>query len=115
MKTAELNSKIKELNDYFVNKLVNGEHEVEKSDKYTVMVNIDGYRFIIWIANGEMSVQTYGQGFDSNFMELVFKRDQKSMVYKNLTRDERSIMLLMEAIENKEKEIERLKSKLNEL
>ena len=115
MKTAELNSKIKELNDYFVNKLVNGEYEVEKSDKYTVMVNIDGYRFDIWIANGESNLHTYGQGFNGNFMELFFDSDQKSMVYKNLTRDERSIMLLMEAIENKEKEIERLKSKLNEL
>src|SRR5690554_8164704 len=115
MKTAELNSKIKELNDYFVKKLVNREYDIVERDKFVAMVNIDGYRFIIWIANGEMNVQTYGQGFDSNFMELFFDSDQKSMVYKNLTRDERSIMLLMEAIENKEKEIERLKSKLNEL
>src|SRR5690554_6914070 len=115
MKTAELNSRIKELNDYFVNKLVNGEYEVVESDRYTVMVNIDGYRFIIWIGNEGSNLQTYGQGFDSNFMELFFDSDQKSMVYKNLTRDEKSKMFLMEEIENKEKEIEQLKSRLNKI
>ena len=115
MKTEELNDRVKELNDYFVNKLVNGEYEVEKSDKYTVMVNIDGYRFNIWIGNEGSNLQTYGSGFKGNFMELFFDSDQKSMVYKNLTRDERSIMLLMEAIENKEKEIEQLKSRLSRL
>jgi hypothetical protein len=115
MKTEELKIRIKELNDYFVNKLVNGEYEVVESDKFVVMVNIDGYRFNIWIGNGESNLQTYGQGFDSNFIELFFNEGQKSMVYKNLTRDEKSKMFLMEEIENKEKEIEQLKSKLNEL
>ena len=115
MKTAELKSRIKELNDYFVEKLVNGEYEVEKSDKYTVMVNIDGYKFNIWISNGESYVQTYGQGFNDNFMELFFNEGQKSIICENLTRDEKSKMFLMEEIENKQREIEQLKSKLNEL
>ena len=115
MKTEDLKDRIKELNDYFVNKLVNGEYEVEKSDKYTVMVNIDGYRFNIWIGNEGSNLQTYGEGFDSNFMELFFDSDQKSMVYSNLTRDEKSKMALMEEIENKQMEIEQLKSRLNKI
>lgn len=114
MKTEELKSKIKELNDYFVEKLVNGEYEVEERSKYTVMVDVDGYRFNIWIGNKWSNLQTYGQGFNSNFMELVFKRDQKSIIYKNLTRD-KSRIDLMEEIENKEMEIEQLKSRLSKI
>ena len=114
MKTAELKSRIKELNDYFVEKLVNGEYKVEERSSYTVMVNIDSYKFNIWIANGSSKVQTYGHGFDSNFMDLVFSRDQKSIIYKKLMEDG-SRIALMEEIENKEKEIERLKSILNKI
>jgi len=114
MKAAELKSRIKELNDYFVEKLVNGEYDVEERGYYTVMVNIDGYRFNIWIANGRSGVQTYGQGFKGNFMELVFDTDQKSIIYENLTQDE-SIIALMAEIENKQREIEQLKSRLSKI
>ena len=114
MKAAELKSKIKELNDYFVEKLVNGEYKVVESGKYTVVVNIDGYKFNIWIANGDLKVQTYGQGFNSNFMELVFNSGQKSIIYKNLKRDE-SKMALMAEIANKEWEVEQLKIRLSKI
>ena len=114
MKTEELNDRIKELNDYFVEKLVKGEYDIEKRNDYTVMVIVNGYRFNIWISNGEMNVKTYGLGFDGNFMELVFNADQKSTIYKNLMSEE-SRIALMEEIENKEKEIERLKSILNKI
>ncbi len=114
MKTAELDSRVKELNDYFVGKLVTGEYEVNGRDKFMIVVNIDGYRFNIWIANGGLNVQTYGSGFKGNFMELFFSKEQKSTIYKNLMSEE-SRIALMEEIENKEKEIERLKSILNKI
>lgn len=114
MKTEELKDRIKELNDYFVEKLVNGEYKVEERSSYTVMVNIDSYKFNIWIANGGLNVQTYGSGFKGNFMELFFSKEQKSTIYKNLTGDDYKISLMAE-IENKEKEIEQLKSRLNKI
>lgn len=114
MKAEELKSRVKELNDYFVEKLVNGEYEVVESDKYKIMVNVNGYKFNIWIANGESYVQTYGQGFKGNFMKLFFSKEQKSTIYKNLTGDDYKISLMAE-IENKEKEIEQLKSKLSKI
>ena len=114
MKTAELKSRIKELNDYFVEKLVKGEYDIEKRNDYTVMVNVNGYRFNIWISNGEMNVKTYGLGFDGNFMELFFNEGQKSIIYENLTRD-KTKMALMEEIENKQMEIEQLKSRLSKI
>lgn len=112
MKTAELNDRVKKLNDYFVEKLVNGEYEVVESDKYKIMVNVNGYKFNIWISNGKSYVQTYGQGFNSNFMDLSFNEAQKSTIYENLMQD-KSRMDLMEEIENKQMEIEQLKSRLN--
>lgn len=102
------------MNDYFVEKLVKGEYDIEKRNDYTVMVNVNGYRFNIWISNGKSYVQTYGQGFNSNFMELVFNADQKSTIYENLTRDKSRITLMAE-IESKQREIEQLKSKLSRL
>ena len=114
MKTEELKDRIKELNDYFAEKLVNGEYEVEGRDKFMIVVNIDGYRFNIWISNGESYVQTYGQGFNSNFMDLFFNEGQKSIIYENLTRD-KTKMALMEEIENKQMEIEQLKSRLSKI
>ena len=114
MKAEELKSRIKELNDYFVEKLVNGEYEVVESDKYKIMVNVNGYKFNIWIANGESYVQTYGQGFKDNLMELFFNEAQKSTIYENLTRD-KTKMALMAEIENKQREIEQLKSRLSKV
>lgn len=114
MKTEELKDRIKELNDYFVEKLVNGEYKVKERSSYTVMVNIDSYKFNIWIANGSSNVQTHGHGFDSNFMDLFFNEGQKSTIYKNLTQDE-SIIALMAEIDNKHREIEQLKSRLSKI
>lgn len=114
MKAEELKIRIKELNDYFAEKLVNGEYEVKGRGKFMIVVNIDGYRFNIWIANGGLNVQTYGSGFKGNFMELFFSKEQKSTIYKNLTGDDYKISLMAE-IENKEKEIEQLKSKLSKI
>ena len=56
MKTEELDSRVKELNDYFVGKLVTGEYEVNGRDKFMIVVNIDGYRFNIWIEIGRAHV-----------------------------------------------------------
>lgn len=114
MKKEELDSRVRELNDYFVEKLVKGEYEVEDGDNYKVMVNIDGYRFNIWISNGKSYVQTYGQGFNSNFMDLFFNESQKSIIYEDLMRDKYRIDLMAE-IENKQREIEQLKSKLSKI
>ena len=114
MKAEELNDRVKKLNDYFVEKLVNGEYEVVNRDKFAVMVNIDGYRFSIWISNGKSYVQTYGQGFNSNFMDLFFNEGQKSTIYENLTRD-KTKMALMAEIENKQMEIEQLKARLSKV
>ena len=114
MKTEELKTRVKELNDYFVEKLINGEYEVEERSSYTVMVNIDSYKFNIWISNGEMNVKTYGLGFDGNFMELFFNEGQKSIIYKKLMEDG-SRIALMEEIKNKEREVEQLKSRLSRL
>lgn len=114
MKAEELKIRIKELNDYFAEKLVNGEYEVKGRDKFMIVVNIDGYRFSIWISNGSSKVQTYWLGLKGNFMELSFNDGQKKTIYENLTGDDYKISLMAE-IENKEKEIEQLKSKLSKI
>lgn len=78
-----MKEKIKEINDYFVNRLVNGEYVVQSTDTFKETVLIDDYRFDIWMANGPHNVST-NEGITTSFMELVFTEAEKHMIYSNL-------------------------------
>lgn len=111
MKTEELNDRVKELNDYFVGKLVDGSYEVIERGDHTVEVDIDGFRFNIWIANGESGVKTYFYGFDGNFMRLSFDESQKTKIYRGIVGDD-NIQRIMEEIQEAEIALEVLRAKL---
>lgn len=52
-----MKAKIKEVHDYFREKICSGEFEISKKSGYTFSILIDGsYVFNIWLANGENSV-----------------------------------------------------------
>lgn len=75
-----IKEKIKEVNDYFVEKLLKGEYSVELIDRYTILVKIDGeYVFSIWSVNYIENLETYNNG---SFMLLSFTYEQKEILYK---------------------------------
>ncbi len=78
-----MKEKIKEINDYFVNRLVNGEYVVQSTDKFAVIVLIDDYRFDIWTANGPDSIST-NEGIPKSFMDIKLTLAEKHMIYSNL-------------------------------
>jgi hypothetical protein len=78
-----MKEKIKEINDYFVNKLVNGEYTILSADQFTVTVLIDTYRFDVWVANGPNHVST-NDGIPKSFMDLHLTNEEKHIIYSNL-------------------------------
>lgn len=77
-----MKEKIKEINDYFVNRLVNGEYVVHSVGSNTTVL-IDDYSFDIWVANGPDWIAT-NQAVHQSFMQLEFTKAEKHMIYSNL-------------------------------
>ena len=65
----ELRRKVKELEDMFIEKFVNGEYELTKVDKHTATIKVDNtYVFTFWIASGLLYITNDFCG--SSFMEV---------------------------------------------
>ena len=64
-----MKTKIKEIQDYFLNKIYNCEFKIaEKTEHKAIIVIDEEYRFVVWIANGVDWFRTY-EGEES-FMRL---------------------------------------------
>lgn len=74
-----IKEKIKEINDYFVNKIINGEYIVELIDKFVVVINVDGYIFTLWAANSHENFKPYSGMM--NFMMIDFTEEQAKYLY----------------------------------
>lgn len=74
-----IKQKIKEVNEYFVNRIMNGEYIVETVDKYTVVISIEGYIFHLWAANSWSYLRTYE--YDYSFMALEFTEEQQQYLH----------------------------------
>lgn len=74
-----IKEKIKEINDYFVNKIMNGEYIVETVGNYTVVINIEGYIFCLWATNNHNYFKTYEAEYNS--MALDFTDEQKEYLF----------------------------------
>ncbi len=72
-----MKAKIKEIQQYFKNKLLAGEFEVKKINEYYVDVVIDGeYPFVIWVGNMfnyPHTVKTWESG--NNLIKLDFTKE----------------------------------------
>lgn len=67
-----MESKIKEVHDYFKDKICNGEYEVVKRGDHVWDVMVDEkYKFILWIANDGINFSTYDGSFIQ--LELIVK------------------------------------------
>jgi len=79
-----MDSQIKEVQDYFINKIIERDYNIVDSDGYTVTISIDKkYYFEIWISNGANNIRTY----NNSFMQLDFITEQKEKIMKDLERD----------------------------
>jgi len=104
-----MESTIKKLNDYFVNKLMNKDFELTKITERLATVSIDSkYVFNFWIANTYHAFECYEYG--KNFMDLDFDDTQNKYLhsYFNSLYKERIREDLLKQKENIEKQLKNL-------
>jgi len=79
-----MHEKIKEIQDYFLAKIIAGEFKVKKVSLYTTMIEIDGFPFIFWTANG-LHGFTNAHDYDTlSFIYLPLNEDNKEVVYNSI-------------------------------
>ena len=81
--------KIKEVHDYFRDKLVTGDFEVKEIKTHTISLIIDKeYFFRIWTSSEDFAIGTYATGTDAlnnnNFMSITFRVKDKKALWSKL-------------------------------
>ena len=108
-----METKIKEVQDYFVNKIVKGEYTLERVSHPTATIIIDDrYHFNLWISNGAKYFETYDPYF--NFIPIEFTDKEKEIalsVFKDKVREDLEARTIAE-IQELENKIENLKKSL---
>jgi len=105
-----MKTKIKEVHDYFKQKLIRGDYEIIEIKERTVLITIDGYKFSLWVANEDFSFETYSGDF--NFMAITLDKEEVikgwSVIKKHLDKHYQEVTL-----QNKKIQFEQLKKELS--
>ena len=108
MKIEELNSRIKELNNYFISQIIEGNYRIIKKESTNITITINGYMFTFWFGSGADYFECTEMRMDQpNFMKLQFDDNKTKKTVRNV--------LMSEITETREEEIERLEKKLQML
>lgn len=84
MNKRELVKAVKDLNNHFVNKIIEGKYKILAFGKYSYTITIDKeYVFTIWVANGENVLYVYSA---ESFMILRFTPEEQHVIYKQLSK-----------------------------
>tara|TARA_R110000851_G_scaffold56447_1_gene131928 strand:+ start:5224 stop:5583 length:360 start_codon:yes stop_codon:yes gene_type:complete len=109
---VSIGNKIKELQDYFINKVIIGDYEIIKIGEHTTLIKIDDlYEFSMWTASGKDSYDFFETSFLANNININMKGlKSKGWVHmkKHLTGE-----VAKKAKREKMKEFNRLKKELN--
>jgi hypothetical protein len=77
-----MKNKIKEVQNYFSDKLARGLYKVEEISEHTIKVIVDKeYHFALWVANGESAFSIWN--IQTNFIHVNFTDKQKVSGYKH--------------------------------
>jgi len=105
MKTEELKSRIKELSDYFVRQIIEGNYQVIKKESIYIIIEINDYSFTFWFGYGEDHFRCVEiEASHPNFMYLQFDDKEIKKTVRSL--------LVEEAADKREEEIKSLEEKL---
>ena len=110
-----METKIKEVQSYFRNKLIAGDFKIDGTDEYVLNITVDGkYKFSIWIGNWNFpdNVRLYDGYY--NFMMVDFNQKEiiklKSIIAPEVDKFRKNVLL-----KNKRKELEELEKELNSI
>ena len=104
-----METKIQEVQEYFKNKIINGQFELTKTDQFTATILIDEkYIFNIWIPNGGNHIRIYSSDYEYiSFMDIKFSKEEKELVWDHFKGISEKIKL-----EEKKQQFEQLKKEL---
>lgn len=103
----DIESKIKEVHDYFKNKIVSGDFTEKNIDSYRMSILVDGkYPFTVWIANGDYGIGTCNSFCDENFMTIKFNAKDKKILWGKI-----KARISERVLDIEKAEYERLKNK----
>ena len=108
-----MKKKIKEVQDYFIAKMLSNEFEITKSGEHIVDILIDGkYEFYIWLSN-EPETRIPYHSLSDYFMRIEFTQKQAlkmhSILKKHIENYKKNVLLV-----EKRKQFETLKKELGE-
>ena len=108
-----MKNKIKEIQDYFIAKMLSNDFEITDTSEHVAEILIDGeYRFGIWLANKPENRIPY-HGVHNYFMEVKFTRKQAlkmhSLLWRHIADYKKNVLL-----KEKRKQFEALKKELGE-
>ena len=108
MKT-EIKEQIKEVNSYFVQKLMSGEYTIISFETGSVKIKIDGHDFCLWISNIYENFECYEHSY--NFMNLSFTSKQRMFLHSqfNIDRDKQKRELIEKQMNELNEELKSLK------
>ena len=112
-----MKTKIKEVHDYFRDKLIKGDFKVRSIEEYYILLIIDGeYLFVIWSANESYALRAescfINRRFEYSFMDINFREKDKISLWgkiKLIIKKHNDTVVL----KAKELEFEKLKKELN--
>lgn len=80
-----MKSKIKQVETYFRDCLVNGHFKVVSRDDYILTVLIDDeYEFALWVANGEGGLDFFNEFGSGSYMRFKLTEQEKNLLWKQL-------------------------------
>lgn len=80
----EIEVKIKEVQDYFKQRIINGEFTVVDCGEHCCIIEIDKYSFSFWIGNGKDYFKQYTSSGDPNFIYLSARNSENRRMYRSL-------------------------------
>ena len=113
-----MKDQIKQVQEYFKNKIIEGDFEIKEIEEHTISLVIDGeYYFKMWIANGKDHYRQYYNSFEvrENFIYLP-KFNQKDM-HKAFSKVRKPIKSYLDGklLQEKKQAIKKLQEELKSL
>lgn len=107
-----MKEKIKEVQSYFKEKLLKGEFEITKRERYTYRISIDKeYDFHIWMENGPINRKLSTSIPSDSFIQFNLTTEESILLDSLLVSDYKKF-LVDELVSKKERELEELKESL---
>ena len=81
-----MKKQIKELQKYFIDRLIAGRYKIVEADEYTVLLAVGRYEFVFWIGNGLSYFKQVDKYEYLNFMQLDMSSAELEKLYNNLNK-----------------------------